>query len=115
MVAVTLCHGKNGQLISCRAQGHAEYAKSGEDIVCSATSILMRTLVLDLDEKAKMNEGLCVVVECEKKGDVSVNVCKYTPKISPYLSFLFGFLKKGFESLSFEYPENVTLEILAVD
>lgn len=115
MISVTLCRNKNGELVSCNAKGHAGYAKSGSDIVCSATSILMRTLVLDLDEKARSSKGLTVAVGCVTKGVIDVNVCERAPEFSSYLSFLFGFLKNGFESLSFEFPERVKLEILAVD
>lgn len=114
MITVTLCHGDDGRFVSCRAKGHAGYAKAGNDIVCSASSILIRTLVLDLDEKARMNKDLCIAVECAEKGSVTVAVCECTPQMFPYLSFLFGFLKRGFESLSCEYPNNIRLEILNV-
>lgn len=115
MITVTLCHGKNEELLSCTARGHAEYAKKGCDIVCAASSILMRTLILDLDEKSRLHKDLYVEAECQEKGNMSVYVCECTSDLFPYLSFLFSFLKKGFESLSFEYPENVKLEIVARD
>ena len=115
MINITISHSKDGELLSCTARGHADYAQSGSDIVCSATSILMRTLALDLDEKARASKGLVVAIGCVTKGELDISIKEYPPQFSPYLSFLLGFLKKGFESLSFEFPEHVNLEILSVN
>ena len=47
-------------LIGIESKGHSGYSEKGSDIICSAVSVLMQSLVLGLSEISKIN-GL----ECE--------------------------------------------------
>ena len=40
MISVTVYKDKNNHYTGFRCDGHAEYAEPGEDIVCSAVSVL---------------------------------------------------------------------------
>ncbi len=107
-----MSYGSSFEFVSCIAKGHANYAKKGADIVCSAVSILLRTTVLSLDENVKLNENLKVNVECKERGNMKICVNEWDSISTPFLSFLFSFLEKGFKSLSSEYPSHVRVEIL---
>ena len=50
---------------SIRAVGHANYAESGKDIVCSAVSCLMQTLALR--GKATKTDGFMVIHTVNKE------------------------------------------------
>ncbi len=41
MIHVTIYQNKKGEYTGFSAQGHAGYAKTGDDIVCAAASVLM--------------------------------------------------------------------------
>ncbi|MBS5652497.1 MAG: ribosomal-processing cysteine protease Prp [Eubacterium sp.] len=71
------------------ARGHAGYAESGKDIVCSAVSILIYTFVNLNDADVLTDLPDCMIVDTSNL-DIS-------------------FLKKGFELVQEEYPDNVRL------
>lgn len=48
MINITIEKGKGSFVVE--AEGHAEYAEAGKDIVCAAVSILLQGLVGYLDE-----------------------------------------------------------------
>ena len=50
MTAVTLVKAKDGSVLKCKALGHAGFAESGKDIVCSAVTVLMRTAIQVLSD-----------------------------------------------------------------
>ena len=58
MTRVTLYY-QNGTLTGIECRGHSGFAKKGSDIVCSAVSVLMQSLVLGLENIAKV-QGLNV-------------------------------------------------------
>lgn len=43
MIILTIKKGENAFLEMIRAEGHAEYAEKGKDIVCAAVSVLLQT------------------------------------------------------------------------
>lgn len=45
----------NQNIVSIQATGHSGYANSGHDIVCSAVSTLLQTLIVGLSEIAKVD------------------------------------------------------------
>ena len=47
MIQVT--YNEVGDEMILRAEGHAEYAEKGKDIVCAAVSVLMQTLAYSVD------------------------------------------------------------------
>ena len=105
MVSVLLRRKKNGVLFECSAQGHAEYAAKGSDIVCSATTILLKTTLLLLE---KMN-GVELQSDTSHRGVLtfSVKTIDSNAELEQKLVFAADFLETGFESLCREYPCNV--------
>lgn len=112
MISITMVSGEKKEFISCKAVGHSGFAKEGFDIVCSAVSVLLRTVALALEGRAKVDGNLQVELLYPRKGDVEINVLRYDYSSFDFLVFTFDFLKLGVGSLSCEYPEFVSLECL---
>jgi len=74
----------NGRTIS--AKGHAEYAESGKDIVCSAVSVLMQTLAIRGDKVV------------QEKGDMVI----YTKDIAAL-----DLIVEGLKLIERNYPQYV--------
>lgn len=116
MTAVTLVKAKDGSVLKCSASGHAGFAKSGQDIVCSAVTILMRTAMQVLSETS----GIDFNTDTSVRGSLSFLAEVQKPESSnellkQRLLTTGDFLQKGFESLSEEFPKNVTFEIKLED
>ncbi|AGB41883.1 putative ribosomal protein [Halobacteroides halobius DSM 5150] len=50
MITVKIERNKDNNIIAFWAQGHAEYAPYGEDIICAAISAILQTAVFGLQE-----------------------------------------------------------------
>ena len=46
---INIIYNEAGQDMVLRAEGHAEYAPKGQDIVCAAVSTLMQSLAYSVD------------------------------------------------------------------
>jgi len=55
MIIVTITRNVKGKIIEFEANGHADFAKAGEDIVCAAVSSLLQTTIKGLQEYVKIN------------------------------------------------------------
>ena len=55
MIEVTLFYQEKN-LIGIESRGHSGYSKRGSDIICSAVSVLMQSLILGLSEIAKLKD-----------------------------------------------------------
>ena len=87
---------------SLTLDGHADFAPVGQDIVCSAVSILLFTLANSLSDSGA--ENLEVSLE---PGDSSISC---TASYSDFeIDTLFKFAVIGLELLEEQYPENVEI------
>ena len=94
----TITYFETADEVSVEIVGHAGYAVEGSDIVCSAISMLIQTLIAYLD-----------VDDCE---------CKYTIKTGHVWTYAkgrdakvaLGVIMTGFWLLSKNYPDYVRLE-----
>lgn len=111
MIDITLKARDNGELSSCKVSGHAGYAKKGEDIVCAAVSVLVRTAVLQLQEWKKGDEDLKVSLNCQSVGLVVFDITQRGECLHEALIHLFSFLKLGFEGIHLEYSDYVRLQV----
>ena len=109
MTTIHLALGKDGRLRSCEAKGHSGYADKGSDIVCAAISFLMRTVMQVLSE----TEGVQLESDTSLRGTVFFRIRqnRFDEKTNAELVFAGNLLKKGFSSLSKDYPENVLYEV----
>jgi uncharacterized protein len=109
MTSVLLVRSGTGVLRFCRADGHADFAAAGTDIVCSAVTILLRTVMQTLSE----TPGVKLEADTSTRGTLSFSVCveKPSPETDVRLVYAGDFLEQGIKSLEDEYPVNVKLQI----
>lgn len=86
--------------IELSAQGHANAAPKGEDIVCAAATILIRTLAKTL-EAAVPN----MVKADVSDGKASISVTGYDPVAAVAIETVCT----GFRLLQEQYPENIKI------
>ena len=67
MVSIRIQRNSDGQVIGCHLSGHAGYADSGSDIVCSAVSALAITVVNSVE---RFCEEAFHVDSDQKNGDM---------------------------------------------
>ena len=106
MTAVTLLTDRNGVLINCKANGHAGFSRKGSDIVCAAVTTLLKTAMQVLSQ----TEDVALNADTSSRGTLAfcVEARKDTPETEMCLKYTADFLRAGFESLSKEFPENVS-------
>ena len=107
MTIVLLERSETGMLLSCKAEGHAGFAKSGSDIVCSAITVLIRTTMQVLSE----SDNVKLEVDTTRCGYLSfyVTVDSFSEKTEAVLLYAGDFLEKGLRTLMEEFPEYVEL------
>ena len=99
---------KDGKNIILTVQGHSEQAQMGQDIVCSAASILAYTvahMVTDMDEDGKLKKKPHIRMD---SGDSAVT-CKPTKQYYGEALHTYTVAQKGYELLAYTYPEYVRL------
>ena len=99
----------NEKNLELSVKGHANHGEKGEDIVCSAVSILFYTLAVALTESKEMlvqNPHINMedgngTISCVPKGIYEANV-----------SLMYWTVLNGFNLLASEYKNNVSLKII---
>lgn len=94
--------------LTLTVNGHAGAAEKGEDIVCSAVSILAYTLAYAVKESRDMLEEEPIIEVNE--GDVTIS-CKPKKVFLATLQRTYWTVLCGFELLVSNYNKNVTFEI----
>ena len=61
-------------LMEIKMEGHADYAEAGKDIVCSACSILLFTLLEELQKQQAKGKVKITVISGKKKAVCTVKV-----------------------------------------
>ncbi len=116
MIQIVLVCTEEGELASCKAEGHALFSKKGADIVCSAVTTLLRTTLSVLES----NKFIVVETVAPSRGMLSFCVKEKTQGggedlldlTSSMLIYAKVFLENGLTLLCSEYPEYVSLNIL---
>ena len=89
--------------------GHAEHGKKGEDIVCSAISILFYTLAESLNKvKHLMQEDIDITNE-DGNGHIS---CKPKEEYEANVSLIYWTILNGMELIAKNYEKNVSLNVV---
>lgn len=90
-------------------EGHADYGKYGEDIVCAAVSALSITIINSMTELLKVS-----VDYAEEEGKI---IC-IIPVLDNYeinskIQLLAQTLLLGLESIAYEFPDSINIKIIA--
>ena len=99
---------KDGKNIILTVKGHSEQAEMGQDIVCSAASILAYTvaqMVEEMGEDGKLKKKPHIRME---SGDSAVT-CKPTKQYFNEALHTYTVAQTGYELLAHTYPEYVRL------
>jgi uncharacterized protein YsxB (DUF464 family) len=97
---------ESGTLRACKASGHAGAGPKGDDIVCAAVSVLLRTAVRALSNR----KGISIRYEAPEPGLLFLEA-DYTAEGRDFLSAAGVFLTEGLASVAEEYPHYCRLTI----
>ena len=101
MITVTILKNASKEYRGVRSQGHAGFAKRGEDIVCAAVSMLfintLNSIEALTDDKALMN-----LVENEKEGLID---CRFSGAVSEKTRLLLDAMVLGLRQVEEQYSE----------
>lgn len=106
MIQVRFEKSEDGKTIILTLKGHAEQAEIGQDIVCSAASILAYTvaqMVTTMREERKLKKSPHIRME---SGDATIT-CKPTRQFFGEAMHTFKVAETGYELLAHTYPDYV--------
>jgi len=107
MIEIEAVLEPDGTLRSCKVSGHAKAGKKGEDIVCSAVTVLMRTALHVLSGR----KGIKLTGGASERGRMQLEA-DYDEEGKDFLSAIGVFLIDGLSSVAQEYPDNCKLNIV---
>jgi uncharacterized protein YsxB (DUF464 family) len=106
MIVVDAGLDSQGVLCSCRVSGHSGFGTKGNDVICAAVSVLVRSLVRTI--------SFCTDVSCESKAPkrgVFEFFAEYSDEGKGFLYCAGLFFLEGIRSLTEEHPDFCTLNI----
>lgn len=114
MVKIMFCVDRNTKAIKFKATGHAESNEYGNDIVCSAVSILAYTLAQNINDAydlgyLKYNPKIIM-----QSGNAAIN-CKAKGSRYSDIINIYRVIQTGYELLAKKYPQYVDLIKFAED
>lgn len=110
MIHIKFWKSEDGKSISITMKGHAGYAEDGQDIVCSAASILAYTaaqIVLWMHDEGKLQKKPNIHME---PGNIQI-VCKPKEDAFPEALHTYSVVQVGCRLLAQTYPEFVSLKM----
>ncbi len=100
MINITLCLDDSGCLSVVDASGHSGFAAKGHDIVCSAASVLLRTVSRTLE----IEPSIKVTGKIEKEGRLYLELSLLDVSRRAWLQGVSAFTVMGLKDLALEYP-----------
>lgn len=104
MVTVTFLEDGAGELSAVLADGHADWAASGEDVVCAAVSAILQAAWLGLMEHA----GIAVDAERDA-GRLALRLAA-TDRGRTDVRAIVGTARLAIDQIARQYPEHVRSE-----
>jgi len=106
LIEIEAVFDSDGVLRACKASGHAGVGKIGNDIVCSAVTVLIRTAFNVLTDKS----GITIRGGAPERGQVWLEA-DYETEGRDFLFAVGVFLKEGLKSVADEYPDNCVFKV----
>ena len=110
MINVILSYNKDGYFKGFEIKGHANYKPYGEDIVCSAVSVLGYTTIRSLVEVVKVPEDKIQYEKDEKIGFLKLNIKNISNDKIKEAELIMKTFEVGIKSIIESYPKYITLE-----
>ena len=98
---------EDGTLRACKASGHAGAGKHGQDIVCAAVSVLIRTACSVLSGR----KGISLQCGAPERGQLWLKA-EYEADGKDFLKTSGVFLVEGLKSIAKEFPENCNFNVV---
>ena len=99
----------NPKTLELSLSGHADHGKKGEDIVCSAVSILFYTLAQALIESENMLKDSPIINDEDGNGFIS---CVPKPEYEGNIARTYWTILIGFQLIEQHYKQNLKIEVL---
>jgi uncharacterized protein YsxB (DUF464 family) len=106
LIETKLVLDEAGLLKVCTMNGHGSAGKAGDDVVCAAVSVLIRTALRVLSDKP----GIIIRGAAPERGALWMEA-EYTPEGKDFLSVAGLFLTEGLKSVAEDYPEHCQMNI----
>jgi uncharacterized protein YsxB (DUF464 family) len=106
LIETKLVLDEAGLLKVCTMKGHGGAGKAGDDVVCAAVSILIRTTLRVLSDKP----GITIRGAAPERGALWMEA-DYTPEGRDFLSIAGFFLTEGLKSVAEDYPRHCNMNI----
>lgn len=107
MIQIVLGCSDDNLLQSCEAQGHANFAPEGFDIVCASVTCLLRTVLAQLESR----KTIVVNTIISGRGSLAFSVLSYKEDDKSFLKYAADFIITGINQLVIEYPKCVLLRV----
>lgn len=107
MLRIDVLLGDQGVLSQLVAEGHAGFSIVGQDVVCSAATVLLRTTGRVLERAPQVE----VAGEATKEGSLTVKVEKVLPEGITWLKGVTDSLLTGLSDLAREFPNHINVVI----
>jgi uncharacterized protein YsxB (DUF464 family) len=106
LIETKLVLDEAGLLKVCTIKGHGNAGKAGDDVVCAAVSVLVRTALRVLSDKP----GISIRGAAPERGALWMEA-DYTPEGRNFLSAVGFFLIEGLKSVAEDYPGHCNMNI----
>ena len=90
-------------LMEIKMEGHADYAEAGKDIVCSACSILLFTLLEELQKQQTEGKVKITVLEMGESGRCNVEITDWSRETEVVLETILN----GYKIIEKNFPKNI--------
>ncbi len=111
MIDVTLWLDKRGSLCGIDASGHSGFAAKGNDIICSAASVLLRTVSRTLEIEPSVE----LVGNIEDQGELHLRFELLEESKREWLGGVSSFIVLGLKDLEAEYPSFCRIQLVVKD
>lgn len=108
MIRVTVYKNPNKEYIGFKTEGHAEYADSGQDIVCSAVSVLVINTINSIDT---FTTDECIVKSEQESGVIA---CRFSSTVSEQSNLLLDSLILGLQGIQKNYQSYIEISFKEV-
>lgn len=110
MIDVSLSCNREGYFNGFQISGHANYKPYGEDIVCSAVSILGYTTIRSLVEVVKLAEDKIQYTHDDKTGFLKLEIKNISNDKNKEAELIMKTFEVGIKAIMESYPKYITLE-----
>lgn len=96
-----------GLLRGAQALGHVGFGPKGNDPVCAAATILLRTAARSFERK----QGIVLAGSAPRPGELRFEILSFPETLRGWLSGVGETLLQGLTDLAAEYPDRISVQV----